>query len=44
MKLLNDSYGNLAITLEDLAEIFHSFGIELLSKQLGIDLDFINEF
>ena len=40
----NDSYGNLALTLEDLAEIVQSVGIEELSKHLGIDLDFIDEF
>ena len=40
----NDSYGNLALTLEDLAEIVQSVGIEALSKQLGIDLNFIDEF
>ena len=38
----NDSYGNLALTLEDLAEIVQSVGIEALAKQLGIELDFID--
>ena len=39
----NDSYGNLALTLEDLAEIVQSVGIEALAKELGIELDFIDE-
>ena len=37
------AYGNLALTLDDLAEIVHSVGIEALSKELGVDLDFIDE-
>eukprot|EP00091_Calanus_sinicus_P018762 TRINITY_DN4398_c0_g1_i1.p1 TRINITY_DN4398_c0_g1~~TRINITY_DN4398_c0_g1_i1.p1 ORF type:complete len:230 (+),score=70.59 TRINITY_DN4398_c0_g1_i1:515-1204(+) len=40
----NDSYKNLALTLEDLAEIVQSVGIEKLATELGIDLSFINEF
>ena len=39
----NGAYGNLALTLDDLAEIVHSVGIEALSKELGMDLDFIDE-
>ena len=39
----NGAYENLALTLDDLAEIVHSVGIEALSKELGIDLDFLNE-
>lgn len=39
-----DSFSNLALTLEDLAEIVQSVGIEALSKELGIDLNFIDEF
>ena len=41
---LDGSYGELALTLEDLAEIVESVGIEKLSKELGIDLDFVNNF
>ena len=36
------SYSGLAQTLDDLAEIVESVGIEKLSKELGLDLDFIN--
>eukprot|EP00091_Calanus_sinicus_P018848 TRINITY_DN4453_c0_g1_i1.p1 TRINITY_DN4453_c0_g1~~TRINITY_DN4453_c0_g1_i1.p1 ORF type:complete len:235 (-),score=39.37 TRINITY_DN4453_c0_g1_i1:192-896(-) len=38
------SYGDLVQTLEDLAEIVQSVGIEKLAEQLGIDLDFISDF
>jgi len=38
------SYGNLVLTLEDLAEIVQSVGIKKLSDELGIDLDFIGDF
>merc|ERR1712123_422216 len=34
------SYEELALTLEDLAEIIKSVGVEKLSKDLGINLDF----
>eukprot|EP00091_Calanus_sinicus_P011133 TRINITY_DN25330_c0_g1_i1.p1 TRINITY_DN25330_c0_g1~~TRINITY_DN25330_c0_g1_i1.p1 ORF type:complete len:205 (-),score=49.06 TRINITY_DN25330_c0_g1_i1:46-660(-) len=37
------AYGNIALTLDDLAEIVHSVGIEALSKELGLNLDFIND-
>jgi len=36
------SYKGLAQTLDDLAEIVDSVGIEKLSKELGLDLDFVN--
>ena len=35
------SYAALAKTLDDLAGIVEEVGIEKLSKELGIDLDFI---
>jgi hypothetical protein len=35
------AYGKLALTLDDLADIVQSVGIEALSKKLGVDLDFI---
>ena len=34
------SYEELALTLEDLAEIIKSVGVEKLSADLGINLDF----
>jgi len=39
---IDGSYENLAQTLDDLAEIVENVGIETLSKELGLDLDFIN--
>eukprot|EP00091_Calanus_sinicus_P003978 TRINITY_DN14170_c0_g1_i6.p2 TRINITY_DN14170_c0_g1~~TRINITY_DN14170_c0_g1_i6.p2 ORF type:complete len:154 (+),score=44.98 TRINITY_DN14170_c0_g1_i6:680-1141(+) len=41
---VNGAYENLALTLDDLAEIVLSVGTQALSKELGIDLDFIRDF
>ena len=39
----DDSYDNLALTLEDLAEIVQSVGVDALSEVLEIDLSFIED-
>jgi len=37
------AFGNLALTLDDVAEIVQSVGVQALGTELGIDLSFINE-
>jgi len=39
---VNGGYENLALTLDDLAEIVQSVGIHALAKEIGVNIDFIN--
>ena len=38
------SISGLAQTMDELAEVVESVGVEKLSKELGVDLDFISKF
>ena len=39
---VNGGYENLALTLDDLAEIVQNVGIHALAKEIGVNIDFIN--